>query len=133
MDSTGMPVVSINGAPANMRPQNTQAAEFWSDPLSLQPGANPVQITASNSAHVEAKVTFTVHYTPKTAPVNPKALDKADIISLLVGAVPASRVAGIIKERGVRFAPTADDLNEIRAAGGDDELIQAVQEAAPHP
>jgi hypothetical protein len=116
-----------------MRPQNTQAAEFWSDPLPLQPGANPVQITASNSSHVEAKVAFTVQYTPKAAPVNPKALDKADIISLLVGAVPASRVAGIIKERGIRFAPTADDLNEIRAAGGNDELIQAVQEAAPHP
>jgi hypothetical protein len=133
MDSTGIPVVAINGAPANMRPQNTQAAEFWSDPLPLQPGANPVQITASNSAHVDAKVAFTVHYTPKATPVNPKALDKADIISLLVGAVPASRVARIIKERGVRFAPTADDLNEIRAAGGDDELIQAVQEASPHP
>lgn len=133
MDSTGIPVVSINGSPANMRPQNNQATEFWSDPLPLQPGANPVQITASNSAHVETKVAFTVHYTPKAAPVNPKALDKAEIISLLAGAVPSSRVAEIVKERGIKFTPTADDLNEIRAAGGSDDLIQAIQGAAPHP
>jgi len=131
MDSTGIPVVSINGSPANMRPQNTQATEFWSDPLPLQPGATPIQIIASNSAHMEAKVAFTVHYTPKAAPVNPKALAKAEIISLLQGAVPASRVAGIVNERGIKFTPTADDLNEIRAAGGSEELIQAIQQAAP--
>jgi hypothetical protein len=131
MDSTGIPVVSINGTPANMRPQNPQAAEFWSDPLPLQPGNNPILITATNSAHMEAKVAFTVHYTPKAAPVNPKALDKAEIISLLQGAVPASRVAEIVRERGIKFTPTADDLNEIRTAGGSDELIQAIQQAAP--
>ncbi|MDR3677135.1 MAG: hypothetical protein P4N24_16715, partial [Acidobacteriota bacterium] len=33
MDSTGIPVVRINGSPVNMRPQTSQAAEFWSDPL----------------------------------------------------------------------------------------------------
>ena len=80
---------------------------------------------------MEAKVAFTVHYTPKAAPVNPKALDKAEIISLLVGAVPAPRIAGIVQERGIKFNPTPDDLNEIRAAGGTDELIQAIQQAAP--
>ena len=131
MDSAGIPVVSINGSPANMRPQNTQAAEFWSDPLALQAGDNPIQIVATNSAHVESKVAFNVHYAPKAAPVNPKALDKANIISLLVGAVPPERVAGLIKERGIKFTPTPDDLNEIRAAGADDELIQAIQQAAP--
>lgn len=131
MDGTGMPVVTINGAPANMRPQNNQAAEFWSDSLPLQPGANPFQITATNSAHVETKIAFNVQYTPKAAPVNPRALARADIISLLVGAVPVSRVAEVVKERGVKFKPTADDLNDIRAAGGSDELIQAIQEVAP--
>jgi hypothetical protein len=114
-----------------MRPQNTQAEEFWSDPVPLQPGANPIQITASNSAHVEAKVAFTVNYTPKAAPVNPRALDKAAIISLLTGGVPAPRVAEIVKERSVKFTPTAGDLNDIRTAGGGDDLIQAIQQAAP--
>jgi hypothetical protein len=131
MDSTGIPVVSINGAPASMRPQNTQAAEFWSDPLPLKLGDNPVQISAANSAHVETKLAFTIHYTPKAAPVNPRALDKADIVSLLQGGVPAAHVMEIVKERGIKFNPTADDLNVIRAAGGSDELIQAVQQTAP--
>jgi hypothetical protein len=132
-DSTGIPVVKINGVPANMRPQNTQATEFWTDPMPMQPGDNPIQISASNSAHVETTVAFKVHYTPAAPSVNPKALDKAEIISLLAGAVPSPRVAEIVKERGIKFSPTADDLNEIRAAGGTDELIQAIQKAALHP
>ncbi len=131
MDSTGIPVVSINGTAANMRAQNTQAAEFWSDPMPLQAGATPIQITASNSANVQAKLAFTVHYTPKAAPVNPRALDKAEIISLLVGAVPDSRIVGIVQERGIKFVPTADDLKDIRAVGGSEGLIQAIQQAAP--
>ncbi len=132
-DSTGIPLVKINGVTANMRPQNTQAAEFWTDPLPMKPGDNPVEISASNSAHVETTVAFTVHYTPTAPPVNPRALDKAEIISLLSGQVPSPRVAEIVKERGVKFSPTADDLNEIRAAGGTDELILAIQKAAAHP
>jgi hypothetical protein len=134
MDNTGIPVVSINGAPANMRPQNAQAADFWSDPLTLQPGGNRMEITATNSAHAQAKLVFIVHYTPKAAPPNPRALDKQDIISLLQGGVPNARVAEIIKDRGIKFTPTADDLDEIRGEGGNDELIQAIQQAAaPRP
>jgi hypothetical protein len=133
MDSTGIPVVTINGSPTNMRPQSTQAAEFWSDPLTLQPGGNRIQITASNAAHVEAKLVFLVQYTPKAAPPNPRALDKQDIISLLQGGVPNARIVEIIKDRGLKFSPTADDLNDLRGEGGNDELIQAIQQAAPHP
>ena len=132
MDSTGIPVVSINGAPANMRPQNAQAAEFWTDPLPLQSGGNRIQIVASNSAHVEAQLVFIVHYTPKPPP-NPRALSKPQIISLLQGGVLSGRIAAIIKERGIKFTPTADDLNDLRAASADDELIEAIQQAAPAP
>jgi hypothetical protein len=133
MDSSGLPTVTINGAPAMLRSKDPHTAEFWSEPLPLQPGDNPVQITASNSAHVAATLAFTVHYTPKAAPVNPKALDKAEIVSLLVGGVPAARVAQIVKDRGIKFVPRADDLNVIRAAGGTDDLIEAIQKAGPHP
>ena len=52
-DSTGILVVTINGSPANMRPQNAQAAEFWSEPLPLQPGENHFHISASNAAHAD--------------------------------------------------------------------------------
>jgi hypothetical protein len=133
MDSTGIPVVRINGLPANMRPQTTQAAEFWSDPLTLQVGSNTVQIVAANSAQVEAKLVLTVNYKPKTAPTNTKGLDKQDIVGLLQGGVPPARIVDLIKERGIKFSPSADDLNEIRTAGGTDELIQAIQQAAPQP
>jgi hypothetical protein len=130
MDSSGMPVVTINGSPANMRPQSTQAAEFWSEPLPLQPGDNRFQISAANAARVETQLTVLVHYTPKAAPSNPRALDKQEILGLLHGGVPASRVVELIKERGIKFQPTADDLNVMRAEGGSDELIQAIQQAA---
>jgi hypothetical protein len=134
MDASGIPVVTINGSPANMRPQSTQAAEFWSDPLPLQQGDNRFQISAANAAHVETHLDVLVHYTPKVAPPNPRALDKQEIVALLHGGVPATRVAELIKERGIKFRPTEDDLNVIRAEGGSDELIQAIQQAdAPAP
>jgi hypothetical protein len=133
MDSTGIPVVMINGSPANMRPQTSQAAEFWSDPLPLQVGDNRIQIVASNSVHVETKLDLSVHYKPKVAPVNPRALRQQEIVGLLQGGIPPARVADLVKERGIKFAPSADDLNAIRAAGGTDDLIEAIQQAAPHP
>jgi hypothetical protein len=133
MDSTGIPVVTINGLAANMRPQSAQAAEFWSDPLPLEAGGNRMEISATNTAHAEAKLVFLVHYTPKAAPPNPRALDKQDIISLLQGGVPVARVAEIIKDRGIKFSPSADDLSEVRAAGGNDDLLQVIQQAAPPP
>jgi hypothetical protein len=92
-----------------------------------------VQITASNLAHVETTLSFIVHYAPKAAPVNPRALDKAEIVSLLQGGVPLPRIVEIVKDRGIKFVPTADDLNVIRAAGGNEDLVQALRAAAPHP
>jgi len=133
MDSSGLPTVSINGVPAALRAKDAHTTEFWSDPLPLQAGNHAVQITASSPAQVTATLAFMIQYTPKTAPVNPKALDKADIISLLVGGVPADRVAQIVKDRGTKFIPTTDDLNVIRAAGGTDAVLEAIQKAAPHP
>jgi hypothetical protein len=130
MDNSGFPTVTINGAPAMLRPKSTQAAEFWSDPITLKPGDNTFEIVATNSAQAKSKFSFVAHFTPKAAPPNPRALGKQDIISLLQGGVASARVAEIIKERGLKFSPTADDLNDIRGEGGNDELIQAIQQAA---
>ena len=79
---------------------------------------------------MQAKLVLTVNYKPKTAPVNTKGLDKQDIVGLLQGGVPPARIVDLINQRGIKFSPSADDLNEIRAAGGTDELIQAIQQAA---
>jgi len=130
-DSAGILLVTINGSTANMRPQSAQAAEFWSEPMQIKPGNTPIEITASNSAHVETRLAFAVHYTPKAAAVNPRALSKQEIVSLLKGDVPSARIENLIEERGIKFTPTTDDLREIRRAGGSEELIQKIQEAAP--
>ena len=129
MDSSGIPVVRINGLAANMRPQTSQAVEFWSDPLTLQPGNNTIQIIAVNSAQLEATRVLTLNYKPKTAAANTKGLDKAEIISLLQGGVPPARITDLIRQRGVKFSPSEGDLTAIRTAGGTGELIQAIQQA----
>jgi len=137
MDSTGIPVVTINGKSVTMRPTSPQAAQFTSDPLVLQPGENRFEVSAINSAHGQTKVAFIAHFTasaPKAPPVettNPRALGKAEIISLLQGDVPSARVAEIVKQRGIKFAPTQSDLNDIRSAGGGDSLIDAINQAQP--
>lgn len=139
MDSTGIPVVKINGAPVNMRPQTPQAAEFWSDPLPLSSGDNRIQVTAINSAQAQSTLHLIVKYTPRSAvatvtpapAVNPRALDRLEIVGLLQGGVPSGHIMDLVKERGIKFSPSADDVAAIKAAGGSDDLIAAIQQAAP--
>jgi hypothetical protein len=131
MDNSGIPVVRINGIAANMRPQTAQAVEFWSDSLTLQPGSNTIQIIAVNSAQLEATRVLTLNYKPKTAAANTKGLDKQNIVGLLQGGVSSARIEDLIRQRGVKFSPSKGDLNEIRSAGGTNDLIQAIQQAAP--
>jgi hypothetical protein len=136
MDSSGLPVVTVNGFSAALRPKSSQAAEFTSDPMVLQPGDNRFEITATSPAHAEARVVFLARFTPPAAPTpqpppptNARGLAKADILRLLNGDVPSARVANLVKERGIKFAPTQDDINEIRAAGGGDDLIDALKQS----
>jgi len=138
MDASGIPIVTINGKTATMRPTTSQAAEFQSDPIDLKPGENTFEVAAVNSAHGQTKVTFVarlISSPPKTPPAevsNPKGLAKAEIVSLLQGEVPSVHVTELVKQRGIKFVPTPDDLKEIRAAGGGDELIDAINQASTH-
>jgi hypothetical protein len=131
MDNSGLPTVTINGAPAALRPKSAQAAEFWSDPITLKPGDNTFEVVATNPAQAKSKFSFVAHFTPKAAPPNPRALGRQEIISLLQGGVPNARLVEIIKDRGIKFTPTAADLDDIRAQGATDDLIQAIRQAAP--
>jgi hypothetical protein len=142
MDNSGIPAVTVNGMATAMRPKGALAAEFTSDPITLQPGENKFEVTAVNAAHAETKVTFIARYSPPKPPPekeqpsvqsNTKGLAKSDIIDLLKGAVPSERLTELVKERGVKFAPTDNDLSEIRAAGGGDDLIAAIKQAAANP
>jgi hypothetical protein len=135
MDASGIPVVTINGNSVTMRPTSAQAAQFKSDPLDLQPGENRFEVSAVNSANGKAKVAFIAHLTPSAPkslpaePSNAKGLGRAEILSLLQGDVPSARVAELVKQRGVKFVATQDDLKEIRSAGGGDDLIDAIIQA----
>jgi hypothetical protein len=140
MDASGIPAVTVNGNPVTMRPTSAQAAQFTSDPIALQPGENRFEVSAINSAHGHAKVAFVARLTastpktPSTEPTaNSKGLGKAEILGLLQGDVPSARVADLVKERGVKFVPTPDDLKDIRGAGGGDDLIDAINLAAASP
>lgn len=130
MDSSGLPTITINGAPAALRPKGENAAEFWSDPITLKPGDNPFEIVATSPAQASSRFQFVAHFTPKPPPANPRALDKEEIISLLRGGVPVAHVAELIRDRGIKFTPTPADLNDLRAAGGNEDLIRATQQAA---
>ena len=84
---------------------------------------------AVNSAQLEASRVLTLNYKPRTPVANTRGLDKAEIISLLQGGVPPARIADLVRQRGIKFSPHTGDLNEIRAAGGTDDLLQAIQQA----
>ena len=58
-----------------------------------------------------------------------KPINQVQVFALLVGQVPSHRVAMLVQERGIDFEPTDDYLQEVRLAGGEDELISALKSA----
>jgi hypothetical protein len=59
-----------------------------------------------------------------------KRLSESDILELLSGDVLSSRVAAIVAERGIDFAPTPEREKKFREAGATQELISALREAS---
>jgi hypothetical protein len=59
-----------------------------------------------------------------------KRLSENDVLELLSGGVPSSRVAAIIAERGIDFASTPERERKFREAGATQELISALREAS---
>ena len=58
-----------------------------------------------------------------------KPMNQVQVFALLVGQVPSHRVTMLVQERGIDFEPTDDYLQEVRLAGGEDELISALKSA----
>lgn len=56
-----------------------------------------------------------------------KALTVHDVVSLLEGSVPSSRVAALAEERGIDFEIDSAVESELRQAGASDELIAALR------
>src|SRR5208283_3762798 len=58
-----------------------------------------------------------------------KPLNQVQVFALLAGQVSSHRVSMLVQERGIDFEPTGDYLQEVRLAGGEDELISALKSA----
>ncbi len=58
-----------------------------------------------------------------------KPINQIQVFALLASQVPSHRVAALVHQRGVDFEPTNDYLQEVRLAGGEDELISALKSA----
>jgi tetratricopeptide (TPR) repeat protein len=58
-----------------------------------------------------------------------KPINQVQVFALLVGQVSSHRVSVLVQERGIDFDPTDDYLQEIRLAGGENELMSALRSA----
>jgi len=63
---------------------------------------------------------------------SPKALSKAEILELLRGGVASAHVTELVRAKGISFLPSANDVIEIRDAGGQPDLITSIQQAKVH-
>jgi tetratricopeptide (TPR) repeat protein len=84
----------------------------------VAPGLSP--------AHAALKGGSTTADAPASAK---KPLNQVQVFALLAGQVPSHRVTMLVQERGIDFEPTDDYLQEVRLAGGEDELISALKSA----
>lgn len=64
------------------------------------------------------------------APETPKPpLNQVQVFGLIGNALPPHRLAFLIRQRGLDFEPNDEYIREIRAAGGDAELVAALKSA----
>lgn len=82
-----------------------------------------VTLTEGSTLYIDAKLTV----------AGPLPFTSQDVVDLLKGSVSARRAADLVKERGVDFALTESLEQEIRAAGGDSDLLLALTKAKAAP
>jgi tetratricopeptide (TPR) repeat protein len=125
-DESGAKLIEQRGidfAPAEDFIQTLKAAgasEAFLNALraAVTPGLSP--------AHAALKGGSTTAGPPASAK---KPINQVQVFALLVGQVPSHRVTMLVQERGIDFEPTDDYLQEVRLAGGEDELISALKSA----
>jgi tetratricopeptide (TPR) repeat protein len=102
-------------------------------------GARPEVIEAARSNYrvsTETAASTQPTHTSSTQPrVNTGApvpagapLSKSEIVTMLQGGIPSSRVEQFVEVRGVNFSVTPQITAEIKSAGGDRSLIGAITE-----
>jgi hypothetical protein len=135
---------AVAGAPVVAPPPEPKASELPSSPaivLASPSGVSPNQTVESNESPLVIRGVATdrtgilvVTINGSAANMRPQSAQAAEFwsepLQIKPGNTPNARIEDLIRERGIKFAPTADDLNEIRQTGGNEELIQAIQQAA---
>jgi len=136
-DPKGVLSVVVNDRQAELRSVgDVRSMEFSLKDLRLQEGLNRLTVVATNVDHQSTQLIATLWLRTKGAPTPAptagpaqKPLTKAQILELLGGYVPSSRLATLVEERGIDFEPADDYFREVRAAGGQEVLIEALRKA----
>jgi len=63
------------------------------------------------------------------APARNRGLSQAEIVQLMEGGVPTSRIADLVGERGISFVMAPAIASQLRAKGAPSELIEALNRA----
>lgn len=80
---------------------------------------NKVKLAAGQDLKLEVKL----------APRGPRPFTVQDVVDMLLGGISPKRAATLIQERGVDFALNDKTEQQIRAAGGDSDLLLAIAKA----
>jgi tetratricopeptide (TPR) repeat protein len=86
-----------------------------------------LKAAGANEAFLQALRTARHRQPPGEA--RKKPLNKVQVFALLTGQVTSHRIAMLVQERGINFEPTDDYVQEVRLAGGEDQLISALKGA----
>jgi hypothetical protein len=125
-DETGAKAIEQRGidfAPAedllhNLQAAGTSEASLKALRAAVAPGLSP--------AHAALKGGST---TAGPSSIAKEPLNQVQVFALLAGQVPSHRVTVLVQQRGIDFEPTDEYLQEVRLAGGENELISALKSA----
>jgi len=93
-----------------------------------QPGAGNVMLEAGEEKRIDFPLAVVV-VAPVAAPAKPAgpaAFSLQDVVAMLQGGVSPRRVGALVSERGVDFALDNASEQQVRAAGGDAELLVVI-------
>jgi len=86
-------------------------------------------LKAAGASAAFLKALRAAKYPQPTGGARKKPLNQVQVFALLTGQVPSHRVTMLVQERGIDFEPNGDYLQEVRLAGGQDELVSALRNA----
>jgi hypothetical protein len=116
-------------------PRGPTDAESGQMAITRVPGGRSYRIRVSAPGYQEWTQTVaaaagqTLAVEARLTPIGPPPFSVRDIVELLQGEVAPARVATLVTERGVDFALNNEAEQQIRAAGGDAELLVAIAKA----